>query len=91
MRFLSISIVQRMNNFELSPIINQAIHFILPSYFEGHPKALLEAMSCGMPCIGTDINGIREDIEHLVTGYLCETDFKSIADAIDTLMVDESL
>ena len=57
-------------NFELPKIINQARLFILPSYYEGHPKALLEAMSCGMPCIGTDVTGISEDIEHLITRFL---------------------
>ena len=72
-------------------ISNQARIFIIPSYYEGHPKALLEAMSCSMPCIGSDVIGIREDIEHLVTGYMCETDFKSIADAIDFPLSDEHL
>ena len=88
---LNVTLNGNVPNFELPQIFNQAKIFILPSYFEGHPKALLEAMSCGIPCIGTDVTGIREDIEHLVTGYLCKTDFKSIADAIDTLMADESL
>jgi glycosyltransferase involved in cell wall biosynthesis len=78
-------------NFELPKILNQARVYILPSYFEGHPKTLLEAMSCGLPCIGSDITGIKEDIQHLVTGYLCMTDFKSIAEAIVTLLSDESL
>ncbi len=78
-------------NFKLPQIINQARIFVLPSYFEGHPKALLEAMSCGIPCLGTNVTGIKNDIEHLVTGYLSETDFKSIADSIGTLLSDESL
>ena len=56
--------------------------FILPSYYEGHPKVLLEAMSCGLPCIGTNVRGIREDVEHMKTGYLCETDHNSIADGL---------
>lgn len=88
---LNVTLNGNVPNFELPQIFNQAKLFILPSYFEGHPKALLEAMSCGIPCIGTDVTGIREDIEHLVTGYLCKTNFKSIADAIDTLLSDESL
>ncbi len=54
-------------------------------------KVLLEAMSCGLSCIGTNVAGIRKDIEHLVTGYFCKTDFKSIAETIETLMFDESL
>jgi len=88
---LNVTLKGNLPNFELPQIINQAKLFILPSYYEGHPKVLLEAMSCGMPCIGTDVTGIREDIDHLVTGYLCKTDFKSIANAIHSLLSDESL
>jgi len=78
-------------NFDLPYIFNQAKIFILPSYYEGHPKALLEAMSCGLPCVGSDVTGIREDIEHMKTGYLCKTDYESIANAIETVLSDESL
>ncbi|MCP8311756.1 MAG: glycosyltransferase family 4 protein [Candidatus Methylarchaceae archaeon HK01B] len=78
-------------NFDLPHILNQAKVFILPSYYEGHPKTLLEAMSCGLPCIGSDVVGIREDIEHMKTGYLCKTDYESIANAIETVLSDESL
>lgn len=34
--------------------------FVFPSRFEGSPNALLEALSCGIPCIGSDIPEIRE-------------------------------
>jgi len=88
---LDVTLKGTIPNFELPKIINQARIFILPSYYEGHPKVLLEAMSCSMPCIGTDVAGIREDIAHLVTGYLCKTDFKSISNAIDIILNDESL
>jgi glycosyltransferase involved in cell wall biosynthesis len=72
-------------------VLNQAKVFILPSYYEGHPKALLEAMSCGLSCIGSDVTGIREDIEHIKTGYLCKTDYKNIANAMGIILSDESL
>ena len=88
---LDVTLKGTVPNFELPQIINQAKLFILPSYYEGHPKTLLEAMSCGMPCIGTDVTGIRDDIDHLVTGYLCNTDFKSIIEAIEVLLADEVL
>ncbi len=78
-------------NFRLPHILNQVKVFILPSYYEGHPKTLLEAMSCGLPCIGSNIIGIREDIEHMKSGYLCKTDYESIANAIETLLSDEWL
>lgn len=80
-----------VSSFDLPDIINQAKVFILPSYYEGHPKTLLEAMSCGLPCIGSDVNGIKEDIEHMKTGFLCRTDHENIANAIETVLSDESL
>jgi glycosyltransferase involved in cell wall biosynthesis len=88
---LNVTFKGNIPNFNLHHIINHAKAFILPSYYEGHPKALLEAMSCGIPCIGSDVTGIREDIDHMKTGYLCETDYKSIATAIDTVLSNESL
>ncbi len=36
--------------------------FVLPSYWEGMPVSLLEAMSMELPVIGTDIRGSREEI-----------------------------
>jgi glycosyltransferase involved in cell wall biosynthesis len=34
--------------------------FILPSYTEGMPRAMIEAMACGLPCLGTAVGGIPE-------------------------------
>ena len=78
-------------NHDLPFFLNKARIFILPSIYEGHPKALLEAMSCGLPCIGTDVVGIKDDITHLKNGYLCSLDHKSIACSIETLLHDEAL
>lgn len=44
--------------------------FILPSYAEGLPVALMEAMSCQIPCISTYIAGIPELIKNGYNGYL---------------------
>jgi len=88
---LNVSFKGNIPNFELPYVLNQAKVFILPSYYEGHPKALLEAMSCGLPCIGSDVTGIREDIEHMESGYLCKTNFKSIANTIKKVLSDDLL
>jgi glycosyltransferase involved in cell wall biosynthesis len=59
-------------NKELVNIYNSYKYYILPSYFEGMPKTLLEAMACGCICIGTNVNGINEVIKDGVNGYLSD-------------------
>ncbi|MBD3305802.1 glycosyltransferase [candidate division KSB3 bacterium] len=71
---------------ELPTALLRANIFILPSHYEGHPKALLEAMSCGLPVIGTDVTGIRELIRHGEQGWLCRPDAQSIRAAIQHLV-----
>jgi len=85
---LNVSFVERLENSELPGYLNRARAFILPSLYEGHPKTLLEAMSCGLPCIGTNVVGIRDDLKHQANGYLCATDSESLAEAIRTVLSD---
>jgi glycosyltransferase involved in cell wall biosynthesis len=44
--------------------------FVLPSYWEGLPVSLLEALAMGIPAIATDVRGSRELIENGRTGLL---------------------
>ena len=69
-------------NNTLPEIINQYQLFVLPSFYEGNPKVLLEAMSCGAVCLGTDVIGIQNIISHEENGYLCEPTAQSIRNAI---------
>ena len=71
------------NNDELPQILNKYRYFILPSYWEGLPKSLLEAMSTGLICIGNNTTGINEIIEDNISGFLSKSsDSNSIYDAI---------
>jgi glycosyltransferase involved in cell wall biosynthesis len=72
-------------NAQLPGYVNAGGIFVLLSLYEGHPKALLEAMACGVAVIGADSPGIREVIRHQETGYLCGTDVLSIRAAIEEL------
>jgi glycosyltransferase involved in cell wall biosynthesis len=70
----------------LPEYLNQAGIFVLPSLYEGHPKALLEAMACGLAVIGGDSPGIRDVVRHGETGYLTGTDPASIRAAIEEFL-----
>ena len=70
-------------NDELPRLLNRYRYFILPSYWEGMPKALLEAMASGLVCIGNNTTGINEIIEDGLTGYLSSgSSAPELADAI---------
>jgi glycosyltransferase involved in cell wall biosynthesis len=57
--------------------------FVLPSYVEGVPIALLEAMAIGLPCISTSVYGIPEAIINGKTGLLIEAgDAKALSESI---------
>jgi glycosyltransferase involved in cell wall biosynthesis len=73
-------------NAELPAHINRSAAFVLPSLYEGHPKALLEAMACATPVIGADSSGIKELIRHRENGYLCGKDAVSLRNGIQELM-----
>jgi len=78
-------------NTDLPYLMNRSRIFVLPSHYEGHPKALIEAMSCGMPVIGANSPGIRGVISHGVNGLLCGTDSESISASIERLLSDAGL
>jgi glycosyltransferase involved in cell wall biosynthesis len=44
--------------------------FVLPSYREGFPRALMEASAMALPVVATDIRGCREAVDHRETGIL---------------------
>jgi glycosyltransferase involved in cell wall biosynthesis len=78
-------------NIELPGLLNSCDLFVLPSLYEGHPKALLEAMACGLAVVGTCVAGTREIIRDGENGLLCDTDAKSIQIAVERLLNDAEL
>ena len=73
----------------LPNLLGQHQIFVLSTHYEGMPLALIEAMAMGCACIGTDVVGVREVIEHGRTGLLVpEGDAQALADAIAQLLAD---
>ena len=50
--------------------LEEASIFVLPSYAEAMPNALLEAMACGLPAVVTDVGAMPEVISDGVEGFL---------------------
>ncbi len=76
----------------LPSYLQSARAFVLPSLIEGHPKALLEAMACGLPCIVSDCEGNREMVTDGQNGLLFPVDdARALAAQIDRILSDHTL
>lgn len=76
---------------DIQDIYSSAHVACLPSYREGLPKSLIEAASCGLPLITTDVPGCRQMISNN-NGILIESrSAASIANAVMTLISDPEL
>jgi len=65
---------------------------ILPSHREGFPKALLEAATCGLPLLGSDVPGVREIVVNGYNGLLfAKGDCHDIARKIEKMLIDQKL
>ncbi len=71
---------------DIEKAYNKSDIFILPSYNEGLPMSILEAISYGLPVISTNIDGIPEAVHDNINGYLIKPgDYKALAEKIDLL------
>ena len=58
---------------QLAPLLAKAKVFVLPTFtYEGHPKALIEAMASGTACVATKVPGNKDVIIDNITGRLVE-------------------
>jgi glycosyltransferase involved in cell wall biosynthesis len=57
---------------EIVSLYNAVDLFITPSLEDNLPNTIMEAMACGTPCVGFDIGGIPEMIDHKQNGYVAE-------------------
>jgi len=86
-----VNFLETVANDELPSFYGQCTVFVLPSFYEGNPKTLLEAMACGCAVIGTNVEGINNVIQDGMNGLLCDLTSESLHDSIDTLMGNSEL
>lgn len=77
---------------DVRPAIAQADVYVLPSYREGTPRTVLEAMAMGRPIITTNVPGCRQTVDEGVNGFLVRSrDAGAIAQAMNRFIQDGSL
>lgn len=82
----------RLEREAVAPLLADADVACLPSLWEGMPGAVMEAMACGLPVVGTRVNGIADLVEHERTGLLVPSrDPAALADALERLLRDPAL
>ncbi|MCH5219366.1 MAG: glycosyltransferase family 4 protein [Muribaculaceae bacterium] len=74
---------------DVRPFIRQCDIFVLPSYHEGTPRCVLEAMSMGRPIITSDAPGCRETVIEGQNGFLIPVeDAKALAAKMEYLLLN---
>lgn len=64
-------------------LYNAVDAYVTPSLQDNLPNTIVEAMSCGIPCIGFRVGGIPEMIDHKENGYVAEyRDSNDLAEGI---------
>lgn len=81
----------RVPHAELPALLNRSQAFVLPSHYEGNPKAILEAMACGVPVVGARVPGIVDVIVSGENGILCGTSSGDIRSALGQVLSDAPL
>jgi glycosyltransferase involved in cell wall biosynthesis len=77
---------------DIPHVLAEATIACLPSYREGLPKSLLEAMAAGLPCVTTDVPGCREAVRDEDNGLLVPAkDSLALACALERLLHNSDL
>ncbi|THB79324.1 MAG: glycosyltransferase family 1 protein [Desulfobulbaceae bacterium] len=77
---------------DVRPALEMCSVYVLPSYREGMPRTVLEAMAMGRAIITTDVPGCRETVEEGQNGFLVPPqDSKQLAEAMEKFILQQDL
>ena len=75
---------------DIARLYNAVDLFVTPSLQDNLPNTIVEAMTCGVPCVGFDVGGIPEMIDHEKNGYVARyCDSRDLADGIAWCLADD--
>jgi len=83
--------LKQVPNPKLPVLLNKSKIYVLLSKFEGNPKTLLEAMSCGLPVLGNNASGISDIIINNKNGLLINNDPHELKYSIESILSNEQL
>ena len=87
-----VSLTGSLEHKEVADILAKASIFAFPSFKEGMPRAVLEAMSTGKAVVASDIPGMDEIIENGFNGVLVQPrNASALGDTIIALLNDKTL
>lgn len=73
-------------------VIGETFVYVLPSYREGTPRSVLEALAMSRPVITTDVPGCRETVVDGLNGFLVpKGDAKALAIAMEKIILQPSI
>ena len=72
-------------------LLDEADLFILPSYHEAFPNAVVEAMAAGLPVVISEGMDISREVAEAAAGLVTGPDPAEVAGAVDSLLSDEGL
>jgi len=82
-----VNLLGSVNHDQLPELISQARVLALPSYNEGVPNVVLEAMACGTPVLVSDVGGIPEVVDEHVCGKIIPSKCDmAVAEGLDAIL-----
>jgi glycosyltransferase involved in cell wall biosynthesis len=86
-KFIQTSVEYLGKSNDVSSLMQRCHVYVLPSYGEGLPRTVLEAMASGRPIITTDANGCRQTVIEGKTGFLVQPrDWQELKDAMEKFL-----
>jgi glycosyltransferase involved in cell wall biosynthesis len=77
---------------DVRPAIAASSVYVLPSYREGTPRTILEAMAMGRPIVTTQVPGCRETVRHGENGYLVPlNNVQALIEAMERFVIHPEL
>ena len=87
----NVQVVCHISHPEIIKYYQSALVYVFPTYYEGLPTTVLEAMACELPVVATNVSGIPDQIDDGITGYMLPPgDIVGFHKRISELLDDEA-